>query len=218
MKILAILWAVLVTGWTSQAAADSTEARCDIYQKGQDHTNVMIPCTFGQRQGNVTITRSDGVTHDLVAVGDDPGNYRDQYGKAAYRQSGLGSDGLIFRLQDESVFVYWDTSALNPQDDGDNWTAPYTTADFDATTRLPCAMLDSDEMEDCPAGILRMENGQASIVITSPVGKQLTINFMTDYINSAAGEVDANLHGDTWTVIVNGEERYEVPLAAIEGG
>ena len=218
MKFPIILLATLAAGWTDLVAADSAEARCDIYPKGEDHISAMIPCTFGQRQGNVTITRSDGVTHDLVAVGDDPGNYRDQHGKAVYRQSGLGSAGQIFRFEDESVYVYWDTSALNPVDDKDNWTAPYTTADYDATTRLRCGMTDSVDMGSCPAGILRMEDRQASIVITSPAGEQFTINFMTDYVNATSGEVEARMEGDTWIVIVNGKERYEVPLAAIEGG
>ena len=218
MKSSLTLLAALAAGWSNLAAADSTEARCDIYPKGEDHISAMIPCTFGQRQGNVTITRSDGVTHDLVAVGDNPGNYRDQQGKAVYRQSGLGSAGQIFRFEDESVYVYWDTSALNPVDDKDNWTAPYTTADYDATTRLRCGMTDSVDMGSCPAGILRMEDRQASIVITSPAGEQFTLNFMTDYVNATSGEVEARMEGDTWIVIINGKERYEVPLAAIEGG
>lgn len=218
MKSLKTVLAVLMAGWTNLAAADWTEARCDIYAKGEDHSSVMIPCTFAQRQGNVTITRSDGVEHDLVAIGDDPGNYRDQHGKAVYRQSGLDSYGLIFRFENESVFVYWDTSALSPAEGSDNWTDPYTTADYDATTRLTCGYKNSDKMDSCAAGILRMENGQASIVITSPATKQFTINFMEDGVNATSGEVVAHMENDTWIVIINDEERYEVPLAAIEGG
>lgn len=218
MKSLKTVLAVLMAGWTNLATADWTEARCDIYPKGEDHSDVMIPCTFAQRQGNVTITRSDGVEHDLVAIGDDPGNYRDQHGKAVYRQSGLDSNGLIFRFENESVFVYWDTSALNPVEGSDNWADPYTTADYDATTRLTCGYKNSDKMDSCAAGILRMENGQASIVITSPAAKQFTINFMEDGVNATLGEVVAHMENDTWIVIINDEERYEVPLAAIEGG
>jgi hypothetical protein len=84
----------------------------------------MIPCTFSQRQGYVTITRDDRVTHNLAPVGDTPGNFRDEDGRAVYRQSGLGDQGLIFRLPDESVYVYWTTAALNPptSDEG-NWNA-----------------------------------------------------------------------------------------------
>ena len=65
----------------------------------------MLACTFGQRQGYITITRADGVTHDLSPVGDAPGNFRDQDGRAVYRQDGgLGDQGVVFRLPDESVY------------------------------------------------------------------------------------------------------------------
>jgi hypothetical protein len=218
MKLLMTSLAILAIGWTNFAEADWAEARCDIYAKGEDQVSAMIPCSFGQRQGNVTITRSDGVTHDLEAVGDNPGNYHDQQGRPAYRESGLGADGLIFRLEDESVYVYWDTSIFNPVDDSDNPTAPYSTADYDATALLRCSSADSADMGSCPAGILRMEEGQVSIVITNPAGDQFTINFMKDYVNATSGEVEATMENDTWVIILNGKERYEVPLAAIEGG
>ena len=63
-----------------------------------------------------------------------------------------------------------------------------------------------------------MENGQASVVIQSPKGEQFTINFMTDYVNATNREADARRDGDTWIVTINGNEEYQVPLAAIEGG
>ena len=203
--------------YAAPSAADSTEARCDIYPAGSDHTDVMIPCTFSQRQGHITIARSDGVTHDLTPVGDAPGNFVDQYGQKVYRQSGLGDQGQIFRLTGESIFVYWSTAALHP-DDGNNPTAPFSTQDYDATTILRCRARADAESKDCPAGILRMDGGQASIVVLSPASEQFTINFMADYINAANREVDARLEGDTWIVTINDKEIYEVPVAAIEGG
>jgi hypothetical protein len=217
MKILAMIAAVLAAAWTGLSAADWTEARCDVYPKGEDHTDVMIPCTFGQRQGFITITRDDGVTHDLSPIGDDPGNYKDQDGNTVYRQSGLGDHGLIFRFPEESVYVYWDTSALHPQDE-DNWTAPFTTDEYDATTRLNCRAPGDTGFGSCPAGILRMEGGQASIVVQNQAGEVFTINFMKDYVNATNREVMATLKDDMWTVTVANGEVYEVPLAAIEGG
>lgn len=179
----------------------------------------MIACTFSQRQGAVTIYRSDDITHDLTPVGDAPGNYRDQDGRPAYRQSGLGDQGLIFRLADESVYVYWSSTTLNPSDsDENNWTAPFTTADYDATTRLRCRAAGDTEFGSCPTGILRMEGGQASIVVQNQKGEHFTINFMKGYVNATNREVDARLEGDTWIVTVKNGEVYEVPLAAIEGG
>ena len=74
------------------------------------------------------------------------------------------------------------------------------------------------EFSSCPAGILRMEGGQASIVVQNQKGEQFTINFKSDYVNATNREVDARLEGDTWIVTVENGEVYEVPLAAIKGG
>lgn len=211
------LAAAVASLWTALSLADWADARCDIYPKGSDKLEKMIPCTFGQRQGYITITREDGVTHDLEPVGDTPGNFRDQDGRSVYRQSGLGSEGLIFRFENESVYVYWDTSALNPSDE-DNPAAPFSTKDYDASTLLRCKAAGDKEYGSCPAGILRMEDRQASIVVQSPLGERFTINFMTDYVNATVGEVDAQFEGDTWIVTRDNGEVYEVPLAAIEGG
>ena len=178
----------------------------------------MIPCVFSQRQGYVTITRDDGVIHDLSPVGDVPGNFKDQDGRPVYRQSGLGDQGLIFRFEDESVYVYWNTGALEPSSDEDNWAAPFTTHDYDATTRLRCRAAGDQEFGSCPAGILRMEEGQASIVVQNQLGEQFTINFMTGYVNATNREVEAELEADTWILHFANGEVWEVPLAAIEGG
>jgi hypothetical protein len=213
-----LLLAVLCT---SPSLADSVEARCEIYPKGSDRLDKMVPCTFSQRRGYITITRDDGVTHDLSPVGDAPGNFEDQDGRRVYRQSGLGQAGQIFRFEDISIFVYWDNAALR-QPEADNPTAPFATrrdgGDYDATTILPCKAPGDREYGNCPAGILRMDGGEASIVIQSQFGEQFTINFMTDYVNATAGEVNARLDGDLWIVTRDNGEVYEVPLAAIEGG
>ena len=177
----------------------------------------MLGCTFSQRQGYVTITRHDGVTHDLSPVDDRPGHYRDQHGRDVTRELGLGDQGLIIRFPDESVYVYWNAASLNPPDE-DNPTAPFSTADYDATTLLRCRPAGDDGYGLCPAGILRMEGGQASIVIQSQAGEQFTIHFMSDYVNATNREADARLDGDTWIVTIDGTDVYEVPRAAIEGG
>lgn len=223
MKIdtIATLAFLILVSWASTSVADWTEARCEIYVKGSDQLEKMVPCTFGQRQGHISITRADGVTHDLEPVGDAPGNFRDQDGRPVYRQSGLGNAGQIFRFPDISIFLYWDVSPLDASET-DNPTAPFSTryagGDFDATTLLRCRADADAEYGTCPAGILRMDDRQASIVIMSPLGRQFTINFMKDYTNATEGEVEARLDGDTWIVSRDNGEVYEVPLAAIEGG
>lgn len=202
----------------SAALADSTEARCDIYPRGSDKASAVIPCTFSQRQGFVTIRRSDGVVHDLRPEAGIVGNFLDEQGRRVFRQGGLGSAGLIWRLPEESIFLYWSTAGLpgNAPADPDR---PYTTADYDAVTQLRCRPRADAAEQLCRAGILRMEDRQASIVIRSPSGEEFTVNFMTDYVNATAGrEVEARLEGDTWQLVIDRRETYEVPLAAIEGG
>jgi hypothetical protein len=210
-----------LAGWALPSAADSTQARCEIYAKGSDKMEKMVPCTFSQRQGHITITRKDGVTYDLSPVGDKAGNFRDQDGHSVYRQSGLGEAGLIFRFPRQSVFVYWDNAASQPSG-ADNATAPFATkyegGQYDATTLLRCKAPGDRAFGNCPAGILRMENRQASIVVQSQLGKQFTLNFMADYVNAGVGQVKAKLNGDLWTITRDNGEVYEVPLAAIEGG
>ncbi|KAA9133207.1 hypothetical protein F3N42_02285 [Marinihelvus fidelis] len=211
-------WVVMgLMAGTGSALADWTDAACEVYPKGEDHASAFVPCVFSQRQGAVTITLEDGTVYDLRPVGDDPGNYEDQDGNAAYRNSGLGDQGLIFRLAEESVYVYWNTDALNPPADEDNWTAPFTTADYDATTRLRCKAAGDDEFGSCPAGIARMEDQQASITVQNQLGEQFTINFMTDYVNATNRELEAILDGDTWILNFANGEVWEVPMAAIEG-
>lgn len=205
---------------TTPVLADSVDARCDIYPRGSDRASKMIPCRFYQAQGHVVITRDDGVVHDLTPVeGAGPGNYRDKQGHAAYRQGGLGDLGQIYRLKDESVYVYWDTAALNPSNTPeDNDTYPFTTKEYDATTRLRCKASGDSEFGNCPAGVLRMEGGEGSVVIQNQLGEIFTINFLKDYVNATNGEVKARLEGDTWIVHYENGEVYEVPLSLIQGG
>ncbi|MEE4384058.1 MAG: hypothetical protein V2J02_18820 [Pseudomonadales bacterium] len=210
----AVLASVLLA---NPAAGDSTDAACAVYAAGSDHADGFLPCRFYQAQGHVVITRADGVEHDLLPVDDAPGNFRDQDGQPVYRQSGLGDQGLIFRFPDESVYVYWNTALLETADP-DNPTWPFTTADYDATALFTCRLPGEPEDRSCPGGILRMEGGEASIVVQNPLGEKFTINFMRDYVNATNRAVEARLVGDTWVLDFENGEYWEIPLAAIEGG
>lgn len=202
-------------------SADTTEARCDAYPKGEDRATSTGPCQFSQRQGFVSIQWPDGKRYELRPDADVAGNYTDQHGKPAYRQSGLGEEGLIFRMTDESVYVYWDASTVQAMNNPDpnSPTAPYTTADYDATTVLPCSFGQPGRDSACPAGILRGDNGSASVRIMKADGGERILNFSGDRVSTPD---DARLHtsqtdGD-WLIGVDGQEFYRVPEAAIFGG
>ncbi|MBF2097643.1 MAG: SH3 domain-containing protein [Gloeomargaritaceae cyanobacterium C42_A2020_066] len=115
---LTVLSTLLVlSSLQAPALADTVQARCDVYPKGQDRVAWFGLCTFSQRQGFVTLQLENGRRYDLRPIGNTPGNYVDDQGKAAYRQKGLGDLGLIFRLYSQSVYVYWNPAPYD-QDGG----------------------------------------------------------------------------------------------------
>lgn len=106
------------------AKADTVNVRCDVYPKGEDRATSSGPCTFSQRQGVVGIELQNGKRYDLRPTGSQSGNYRDQNGRAAYRQAGLGDQGQIYRLATESIFVYWDPAPYNQQTNNPSTNQP----------------------------------------------------------------------------------------------
>jgi hypothetical protein len=112
-SFLAVVVAIASVGITVTAKADTVTARCDLYPKGEDRATSSSSCTYSQRQGAVSIQLENGRRYDLRPVGNQPGNYRDQNGRPAYRQTGLGNRGQIYRLANESIYVYWDTAGSN---------------------------------------------------------------------------------------------------------
>lgn len=92
------------------AHSDTAAARCDVYPLGESKASKSLPCQFSQRQGYVSITRSDGIAYHLSPKDDGVGNYLDQDGQPVYRRSGLGAEGLIFQMPELSVYVYWDAT------------------------------------------------------------------------------------------------------------
>lgn len=216
-----VLPALLLLTITPAALADSTKARCDIYPSGSDHASAWIPCTFSQYQGNVYIDRSDGVSHELIPTGDVVGNFVDQDGNAVYRQSGLGSAGLIFRMPTESIFVYWDASPLEQAAGGeDNPTAPYTTAEYDATILLPCSLGDTSHDKSCPAGIRRGApgSGSATIHATAPDGSERVLEFADGGVTTPGdGELTLGKQDGEWYIGIDNREFYVIPEAAVYG-
>jgi hypothetical protein len=89
------------------ANADSRKARCSYYLKGEDSAQVSMPCTFSQRQGNVSIQWKDGVRNDFRLLNAKSGQYVDKRGGEVRRENGLGQSGTVFRMEKGSIFVYW---------------------------------------------------------------------------------------------------------------
>ena len=214
--------ALVLVFFSSVAQADQVSARCDIYPRGEDHGGTVVPCIFSQRQGYINIDRSDGVAYDLSPKGDRPGNYTDRNGKDVFRNSGLGDKGLIFRLPNETVFVYWDTAGLPEADNVNNYTAPYSTANFDATARISCSLsgLEMAGKVDCAIGINRgLPACQTVIAIMRPDGVERVLQFdAVKVVSPGEGEVRARLVSGIWEISIDNTETYRIPVEAVEGG
>lgn len=216
---LSVFLLPVVSILASPLVADTVAARCDIYPKGSDHLDKMLACDFSQRQGYIHIRREDGIEYDLSPVGDRPGNFVDANGKAAYRQSGLGSLGHIYRLSDVSIFVYWDTSALNPPTSREeNATWPFTTRDYDATSLFRCGKSKTQLMDTCSAGIKRHAMGRADIDVMLPGEQKVQLQFNGELLSVPEHSASWQIENDTWKIVIDGQVTVEVPDAAINGG
>lgn len=114
MKLANPLLAVTMTiasSFAVPANADTVNARCEYHPNGQSRATVSQSCTLSQRQRNVSIQWADGVRNEFTAVGNSPGNYVDQRGGAVYRQAGLGDNGVIFKMPNGAIYVYWNTAS-----------------------------------------------------------------------------------------------------------
>jgi hypothetical protein len=112
MRRLPILAASLL-GLASVVAAapvlaDSVQARCDVFPAGDDKATSSGLCTFSQRQGFVAITLKGGQRIELKPNESTPNAYVDGRGEPARREILEANRGQVYRLEKQSVFVFWD--------------------------------------------------------------------------------------------------------------
>ncbi len=89
------------------AKADMAKVRCIFYPQGEDKASLSTICDFSQRQGNVGITKPNGVRYDFRVSDQSPTGYIDNNNQPVNRQN--SEDGIIFRTKQESIYIYWDT-------------------------------------------------------------------------------------------------------------
>ncbi len=91
---------------------------------------------------------------------------------------------------------------------------------FDATGKVPCARHRGQPTGPCDFGVKRGGGGDATVVVTHPDGFRRTIYFVKGRAvraDDGAGAFGAQKQSDLNLVTV-GDERYEIPDAAVFGG
>ena len=97
--------------WITPVNADSMRAECGFSDTADQRPETSSSCMFSQRQGYIHIAIDGGDTYSFSPTGDLPGNYRDDDGRAIYRQRGLGDEGQLFKLPGNYLFVFWNPSS-----------------------------------------------------------------------------------------------------------
>jgi hypothetical protein len=95
---------------------------------------------------------------------------------------------------------------------------------FNATGKIPCAQAKGQPMGQCEFGVARAGGGTAAVAVTRPDGRQRVIFFKAGKAVAAdLSQADGNMsfsvakEADLY-MIRAGNERYEIPEAAIYGG
>lgn len=94
---------------------------------------------------------------------------------------------------------------------------------FDATGTVRCVPEAEAPPDPCDFGVARSGGGDGTIMVTSPSGRTRAIFYaLSAPIGADTSQADSGAFGaargeDTWTISV-GNERYEIPDAAILGG
>lgn len=112
MQRLPILAASLLSLASVAAAApvlaDTVQARCDVFPAGEDKATSSGLCTFSQRQGFVAIQLMGGQRIELKPNESTPNAYVDGRGEPAKREILDANRGQVYRLEKQSIFVFWD--------------------------------------------------------------------------------------------------------------
>ncbi|MEA5443475.1 hypothetical protein [Cyanobium gracile] len=128
MRRLSVLAALLLSVASVVAAApalaDTVQARCDVFPAGDDKATFSGLCTFSQRQGFVSIELKGGQWIELKPNESTPNAYFDERGEPAKREMLDANRGQVYRLENQSIFVFWDTAPYGKEASSTTPTAP----------------------------------------------------------------------------------------------
>jgi hypothetical protein len=125
IQYLAITFVVALLAATSNfVVGDTIHSRCGYSSGASTDPGTYQSCTFSQRQGYISISIGEQLSHQLTPDGDIAGTYLDQQGKRVYRKKGLGESGQLFQLPQGFLHVLWDAVPTRFECKRDELTAP----------------------------------------------------------------------------------------------
>jgi hypothetical protein len=97
---------------------------------------------------------------------------------------------------------------------------PYKVGDYyNATAYFRCSVGNADHDKQCPGGIVRQGNGNASVVVKYPNGYEVQYDFSEGNVTSTfGGNLTWGKSGDQWYIGIDQKLFIIIPDAAVYGG
>ena len=188
------------------AKADTTTARCDVYPRGEDRATSSDTCTFSQRQGYVTIRLKDGTTYELTPSSTQAAAFTDQNGRPGTIEDDLGTTGLIYRLADVSIYVYWDASTVSSE--------PRRGAG-----NVPCSAGQPSYDQMCRAAAIYGNSGSSALTLVGPTGNEHHLYYDSQmlYSTDPGDQVLMQVVDGQYLVSVNDAEFFNLDEIIVTG-
>lgn len=188
------------------AKADTTTARCDVYPRGEDTATSSDTCIFSQRQGYVTIRLQDGTTYELTPSPTQAAAFTDQNGRPGTIEDDLGTAGLIYRLADVSIYVYWDAGTVSgePRRGEGN---------------VPCSAARPSYDKLCRAAAIYGDPGSSALTLVGPTGAEHHLYYygQTLYSTDSSDQVLVQVVDGQYLVAVNDAEFFKLDATIVTG-
>jgi len=96
---------------------------------------------------------------------------------------------------------------------------PYENKGYTATAPFRCSVGNDSHNQSCPGGIMRRGNGNTSVTVLFPNGKEVKYDFKGGNVTSTfGGKLDWGKDGDDWYIGIDSKLFIIIPDAAVYGG
>jgi len=91
---------------------------------------------------------------------------------------------------------------------------------YHAVGKVPCSTgATAPGTPQCDFRVIRGSAGNVEVHLTSPDGHERVVSFLGGAVSIASdGKVTASKSDDTWSVVIDDDEHYQIPEALISGG
>jgi hypothetical protein len=151
----------------------------------------------------------DGTTYELSPSATQAATYTDQNGRPATREDGLGDAGVIYRLADVSIFVYWAGAD----------TVASTSEPRRGAGNVPCSIVAPTYDSMCEANVVFGDPGNSTLTLIGVTGNEHHLSYYSGALHSTDPQDDLlvqYLNGE-YLININDEEFFRLDEIIVTG-